>query len=334
MRTLLLLASLTLLAGPASAADWSFWRGPEKNGISREKDLPDTFDVEKGENLLWKSDVGGRSTPIIQNGRLYFLTGLGSGVNQQERVVCLDANTGKQLWQQAFNVYLTDIVSDRLGWTVMVGDPETDTVFAHGTQGTLACLDHEGKIVWQRQLTEEFGRISGYGGRVTSPIVDGDLLIISMANSSYGHQGFGGCRLVAFNKKNGRIMWWGETGHRVKNTYYSVPVVAVINGERLVITGGGDGGVHAFQVRTGVKVWSKIISDGGINCSPVVEGNYVYIGHGETSPGVSAQGRVVCLDAGKIEKGEPAVVWQKDGLKIMFCSPRSSRQLASSSWSC
>lgn len=321
MRTLLLLASLLFLTGPANAADWSFWRGPEKNGVSREKDLPESFDVEKGENVIWKAPVGGRTTPIIQKGRVYFLTRLNSGVNEQERVVCLDANTGKTLWEKAFNVFLTDIVSDRLGWTFMVGDPETNTVVAHGTQGHLICFDQDGKIVWQRQLTEEFGRVSGYGGRTTSPIIDGDNVIIGMANSSYGVHGFGGCRFVALNKKTGQVVWWGETGVRVKDTYYSVPVVAMINGERLLISGGADGGVHAFQANTGVKVWSYIFGDGAVNCSPVVDGNLVYIGHGETNSDVSAQGRVICLDASKVENGKPALVWKKDGIKVKFASP-------------
>ena len=57
----------------------------------------------------------------------------------------------------------------RLGWTQMVGDPETGNVYAHGTQGLLFCFDKDGKILWQHSLTEEYGRITGYGGRVTSP---------------------------------------------------------------------------------------------------------------------------------------------------------------------
>jgi outer membrane protein assembly factor BamB len=305
--------------------NWSFWRGPEQNGVSREKELPKSFDIAKGENVIWKAPVGGRTTPIVQKGHVYFLSGYnktGNTVNQQERLVCLDANTGKELWQKEYNVFLTDVVSDRLGWTFMVGDPETDTVFAHGSQGHLLCLDREGKEVWRRQMTEEFGRVSGYGGRITSPIIDGDLLILSMPNSSGGHQGFGGIRLVAFDKRTGNVVWWSETDSRVKDTYYSVPVVAVINGDRLIITGAGDGGVHAFRVRTGEKVWSYLFSAGAVNCSPVVDGTYVYIGHGEANlAGGVEQGNFLCLDAGKIQNGQPAVVWEKLGLKARFASP-------------
>lgn len=325
MRSLGLCVALALVVGPASAADWSFWRGPAQTGVSHEKGLPDTFDVEKGTNVLWKAPIGGRTTPIVQNGRIYFPTRLGSGVSEQERIVCLDANTGKEVWQKAYNVFLTDVVSDRLGWTFMVGDPETGNVYVHGSQGHFLCFDKDGKELWKRQMTEEFGRVAGYGGRLTSPIVDGDLVILGLANSSFGQQGFGGIRFVALDKKTGSVVWWGETGQRVKDTYYSVPVVAVINGERLMITGGGDGGVHAFRVRTGEKVWSYVFGEGAVNCSPVVWGNYVYIGHGESNPpdgpNANDQGNFVCLDASKVVGGKPTLVWEKPGLKAKFASP-------------
>ena len=146
--------------------------------------------------------------------------------------MCFDANTGKVLWQHKFNVFFTDIVSVRLGWTNLVGDPETGNVYAHGTQGLLFCFDKDGKVLWWHSLTEEYGRVSGYGGRVTSPIVDGDLVIIGMLNASWGDQAIGGNRFVAFDKSTGKVVWWSQPGEILKDTYYSVPVVAVIGGQR------------------------------------------------------------------------------------------------------
>src|SRR5262249_10454531 len=157
-------------------------------------------------------------------------------------------------------------------------------------------------------LTEEYGRISGYGGRVTTPIIDGDLLILGMVNASWGELARGGNRFVAFDKRTGVPVWWADTGHQVRETYSSCPVVAVSNGQRLVISGGADGGVHAFKVRTGEKVWSHIFGNGAVNCSPVVDGNRVYIGHGEENLDTNLQGRVVCLDAATVKDGKPAVI--------------------------
>ena len=152
-------------------------------------------------------------------------------------------------------------------------------------------------------MTEEFGRISGYGGRLTSPIIDGDLCIISMLNASWGYGATGRTRLAAFDKRTGKVVWWASTGFPPKNSYYSNPVVAVIRGERLVITGGGDGGVHAFKVHTGEKVWSYIFGSGDVNCSPVVSGDLVYIGHGEINLTGGLQGKVICLDASQVKNG-------------------------------
>src|SRR5262249_56321801 len=104
--------------------------------------------------------------------------------------------------------------------------------------------------------TEEYGRVSGYGGRVTSAVVDEGLVILGLVNGSWGEQTIGGTRFVAFDKRTGQVVWWGSGGYRVTDTYYSTPVVAIIGGQRLVISGGGDGCVHAFKARTGEKVWS------------------------------------------------------------------------------
>jgi outer membrane protein assembly factor BamB len=313
-----------------SANDWANWRGPRQDGTSPEKGLPDKFSIDPSDadsNLVWKAPYGGRSCPIIMDGHVYIINGAGGGVTdkeretQQERVLCLDADSGKLLWEHRFNVFLTDIVADRLGWSNPAGDPETGNVYAHGTQGFLFCFSKDGKIVWQHELTEEFGRISGYGGRLAGPAVDGDLVYISMLNSSWGDLAMGGNRFLALDKRTGKVVWWSSTGARPKDTYSSTPVFATINGERLLISGGGDGGVHAFQARTGKKVWSYFFGDGAVNISPIVHGTRVYIGHGESNPDTNRQGRVICLDAAEVKDGEPKLLWHREGIKAKFSSP-------------
>src|SRR5262249_54698841 len=121
-----------------SAADWVHWRGPFQTGVSPEKDLPERFSPDPKEsdnNLLWTAPYGCRSTPLVMNGRVYFINNVGNQITEQERVVCLDADTGKPLWEYKFNVWHTDIVSVRLGWTNLAGDPKTGNIYAHGTQG-------------------------------------------------------------------------------------------------------------------------------------------------------------------------------------------------------
>jgi hypothetical protein len=79
--TLILLASLAVHFSPNSAAqspsriksgsDWADWRGPTRDGHSYEKGLPEKWDPKTGENVLWKAPYGGRSAPIVMNGRLF-----------------------------------------------------------------------------------------------------------------------------------------------------------------------------------------------------------------------------------------------------------------------
>jgi outer membrane protein assembly factor BamB len=314
---LILFAGTTL----AFADNWSSWRGPEQTGVSRDTDLPDTFAVgAKAKNVIWKAPYGGITTPVIQNNRVYLINKVGENESQQERVMCVDAKDGKMLWEHKFNVFLTDIVADRLGWTQMVGDPETGNVYAHGTQGFLFCFDRDGKVLWQHSLTEEYGRISGYGGRIMSPIVFEDLLIMPMINASSGEQTVGGTRLVAFNKRTGDVVWWASTNHRVQDTNACVPVVAKISGQWLVLCGGGDGGLHAFQAHTGKKVWSYIFGEGAINASPVVDGDRIYAGHGEPNL-AGGQGSVICLNGANVKDGKPELIWKVDGIRVKYASP-------------
>jgi outer membrane protein assembly factor BamB len=310
---------------PASpTSSWLHWRGPQQNGVSTEKDLPDSWSLDPNKannNLVWSAPYGCRSAPVVNNGRVYIINNAGEDATDQERIMCFDAKTGKVLWEKRFNVFFTDIVAVRIGWTNLAGDAETGNVYAHGSQGLLICFDPDGKILWQHSLTEEYGRVSGYGGRLASPIVDGDLVIIGMVQASWGDHARGNNRFVAFNKKTGEVVWWGDTDGPLKETYYSNPTVAVINGERLLLSGAADGCVYAFKVRTGEKVWKYPYAAKVVNSSVVVQGNYVYATHGEENLDEAPQGRIVCLDASKITDGKPALVWEHAGVKCGYTSP-------------
>lgn len=306
----------------ARAENWLHWRGPEQNGVSKTTNLPDFFtDGKAGDGeIIWKQPFGGRSAPLVLDGRIYTISGYDMGqITEGERVMCFDAETGDVIWEYRFGVFHTDIVSSRLGWTTLTANPETGYVYAHTTGGFLFCFDKEGKIVWQRQLTEEYGRVTGYGGRIVSPIYDSGLVILGMVNGSWGDQARGNNRFVAFDADTGKVVWWSsptedlnQPSVALRGTYYSNPVIAVIDGQRLMIAGGADGCIHALKVRTGERVWSHHFSAGVVNPSPVVDGNLVYACHGEENPEGGPIGRVVCLDASQVDPKtkKPKVVWE------------------------
>ena len=92
-----------------------------------EKNLPTKWSPA-GENLAWKAPYGGRSAPIVMGDRLYLLNGVGAGPTLRERLVCLNADTGKLIWEYAYNVFLSDVPPHRIAWSSPAGDPETGNI--------------------------------------------------------------------------------------------------------------------------------------------------------------------------------------------------------------
>lgn len=301
----------------SAAGSWTHWRGPEQTGNAGKVGLPDTFDLSKvGEgNLIWKIPFGGRSAPIVMNGKLFVINGYDPRLpTEGERILCFDAETGKKEWEKKFGVFHSDIVTSRLGWTTLSADPDAGTIFAHTTGGFLFCLDaKDGKTIWERQLTEEFGRVTGYGGRISSPLFDSGIVTVGIISGSWGDQSRGGNRYYGFDSKTGKVVWITEVStpaRPLKGTYYSNSVVAVIGGQRLLITGGADGALHAMKLRTGELVWSYHFGAGVINPSPVVDGNLVYCCHGEENPEGGNIGRVICVDGSQVTNKKPKLVWE------------------------
>src|SRR5260370_9605003 len=101
---LLLFASLTFAQQIGSVGDWPDWRGPDRDGISKEKGLPEKWSL-KGENLAWKVSYGGRSAPIVLGDHLYLENTAGKGETEQERVLSFNAATGKLLWECKFTLF-------------------------------------------------------------------------------------------------------------------------------------------------------------------------------------------------------------------------------------
>jgi outer membrane protein assembly factor BamB len=326
-RIRLFIVLIIFAALPAFAADWPSWRGPNQTGVSSEKNLISNWSTE-GENLIWKSDFVGRSTPVVMNGRVYVIgrTGVdakGGGPLMQEHVACFDAGTGKLVWEHKFHVYHSTVPYNRVGWASLVGDPETGNIYAHGVGGMLIGYNKDGKILWSHPLTEDFGHVSGYGGRTDTPVVDGDLVIQGFVSVEWGDYAPPRHRYYAFDKNDGKVVWVSTPGGAVYDfNVYSTPVVAVVNGQRLLIGGNADGSIYAMKVRTGEKVWGFQLSKRGINSSVVVDGTRVFASHSEENLDEATMGRVVAIDGtGKGDITKTGELWRYDRLEVGYTSP-------------
>ncbi|MCH2202937.1 MAG: PQQ-binding-like beta-propeller repeat protein [Fuerstiella sp.] len=329
MVTLRTLCLCVFLSTSLKAADWPAWRGPEHNGISREVGLVENWDLVDGTNVLWDSPVGGRAAPIVMNGRIYLQcrtnhdvsTGSKELIHAQEQVVCRDVANGDIIWRDQFNVFQTDIPAPRVGWAPMAGDPETGNVYMHSVSGLFRCYDTDGNVQWEKSLFEEYGKISGYGGRTQSPVVDEDRVIVGFFGLNWGDTAKPPPKMTyyAFNKRTGELQWTSPVGGPPKDTNYSHPVIAVIDGQRLLIGGGADGGIHAVNARTGKAIWSFHMSRRGLNAAPAVVGHRVYISHGEDNIDNTNFGRIECIDGrgtGNITKTNS--LWRVDGIKAGY----------------
>jgi outer membrane protein assembly factor BamB len=314
--------AMAVLGAGLARADWPTWRGPHQDATAADSGLVAKWSPA-GENLIWKADVTSRSTPIVVGGRVCANGRVGSGITRQESVACFDAASGKKLWEHDLDVYLTAVPFSRVGWGNLTADRETGNLYALGVGGLLYCFAPDGKVLWWRSLGEEFGLISGVGGRTHSPLVDEDRLIVSFVNTGWGEQGVLRHRTFAFDKRTGELRWVSSPGELPQDTnIQTTPVVAEIDGRRLLIEGNADGWIYALVARTGQKVWGFHLSKGAMNNTVVVHGHVVYASHGEENLDTGLQGRVVAIDgrgAGDVTHSHE--LWRNDDVAATFSSP-------------
>ena len=305
------------------ASDWPSWRGRAQTGVSDEARLPSSWSKD-GENLIWSDDWVGRSTPAVFDGRVCANGRTGDGVSKAEIVACWNAENGTRLWMHTFSITNTTVPFNRVGWGSVTGDPETGYLFAVNVDGHLNAFDRDGTIVWTWRLAEELGRASGYGGRTSTPVVDEDSVILSVIGTLWGD--YGGPprhRYFSFDKRTGKVQWISTPGGNVfdMNTQ-SVPIIAVVNGRRLLIDGNADGHIYALFARTGEKIWEFNLSKRGINVSPVIDGTTIYVAHSEENVDGGPMGRVVAIDAtGTGDVTSTHEKWRINELAVGFSSP-------------
>lgn len=316
-----IILNFSLVFSLVALSDWAEWRGPARDGVSTEKNLPVKWSPG-GDNLAWKVPYGGRSTPIVMGDRVYLQNAAGKGESLQERLMSFDADTGKLLWEHRFNLYLSDVPPHRIGWASPVGDPTTGNIYMFGGGGHLVGFNRDGKVLWERSLGEDFGLLTTHGGRTVSPIVDGDLLIVSGVTFMWGQHGRGNHRFMAFDKKTGETMWVSAPGARPYDTTYAPPIIATVNGMRLLIQGASDGFVHAIKPQTGEPVWRYEISKRGINTGVLVNGSTAILTHSEENLESNEMGMMVAVDAGaKGDLKKENVKWSVNGWQGGFSSP-------------
>ena len=223
--------------------NWPAFLGPRGESVSRETRLLTELDPD-GPALVWELAKGtGYSSPSIQGDYLVYMHRSG----REEVVECLRPETGERYWSFG---YPTDF-EDRYGYN---NGPRSspaidgDRVYTYGAQGKLHCLLLKtGQVVWSRDIAAEFEVPQDFFGISTSPVIDGDRLILNVGAP-------GGPEVVALDKASGRMLWGAGDRWRAS---YATPVLARVGGKRrLFVLGGGEsnpptGGLVSIEPETG-----------------------------------------------------------------------------------
>jgi outer membrane protein assembly factor BamB len=187
---------LLILAAPATADDWPSWRGPKRDGVSAERDLPSTWGPEA--NILWKTPLPGAagSTPVIAKDRI-FLTSPSADAAQL-LLLCLGTD-GKPRWERSLAKGLRDPRN------LASASPSTDGVhvWAYAGTGDLACFTMDGDEVWRAQIQERYGRFKLGFGMTTTPLLHEGVLYLQLIHS-------GGAWVLALEAASGKELWKTE----------------------------------------------------------------------------------------------------------------------------
>jgi outer membrane protein assembly factor BamB len=317
------LIALVPAAALLSGANWPEWRGPARTGNSTETGLPTTWSPS-GENLAWKVNYGGRSSPVVFGDRLYLQNSSGAGETLQERIMAFNADTGKLLWEHKYNVFTSDAPPHRIAWASPAVDPATGNVFAFSANGLLMSLSPAGKLLWERSLAEEFGMWTTHGGRVSSPVIDGNQVIVSGLMFLWGQHAGGAHRYASLDTSTGRTIWLSAPEGRPTDTIYANPFIADVEGMRMFFSGGSDGAMHGIKVNTGEGVWNWRVSQRGLNTAALKLGPDIIVTHSEENLGTSEMGMVAAVPAAS--KGaltDKAARWLVRGVQAGYASPVS-----------
>jgi outer membrane protein assembly factor BamB len=289
MRSFTIACLSVFVGGSAIAADWPQFLGPTRNAVSAETGLAKSW-PDKGPPVLWEREVGeGYSAPVVSGDTLILLHRVGD----EEVVEALDAANGKPRWKFAYGTKYSDPYRKGNGprSTPLVAGGK---VYTLGAEGMLHCLDlKDGTKVWEKSLAKDYAMRESFFGVGTSPIVEGDLLLVNV--------GARGAGILAFDKATGKEMWKATDDE----ASYSSPVAATIDDARHVFfftrAGLVDLDPKDGKVRFS-KRWRSRINESVNAAAPLVVGDQVFL---SASYGTGA----VLLRVGKDGTQE---VWQSD----------------------
>ena len=342
----LVLSSILLGVAALAAADpdpaataWPQFRGPGGQGISNETGLPLTW--SQTENVAWKTPIPGRghSSPVVWGNRIFLTTavegdvtkpgftgakhfaegkefvhpdGVGADRRQTLKVLALDADTGKVLWEQtAWEGNPFDTRHRRGSFASPTPVVDGERVYAwFGSEG-LYTYDLDGKLLWKAEL----GGIATVGvGVGTSPVLHGELVIVQ-CDEDDGEKSF----IAALDRRTGKEAW--RVARKVQVSW-ATPVIVKAGGHDELVTAGAES-IIAYDPATGKELWrAKGLASNAVP-SPVAGPDVVVLTSGYPSKVAMA---IKPGGSGDVT-GTPRVLWRYEKGTAYVPSPILYRDL-------
>lgn len=300
MKKLLGGVALLVAFSTAKADDWPHWMGPQRDNVWREKGVIDNF-PEGGLKVKWRAPVAGGYAGVAVKGDRLFVTDLVTEANVKvanfgrkkyegtERVLCLNAMTGKEIWKHTYPVTynISYPAGPRCTPTV-----DGDRVYTLGAVGHLFCLDvKSGKPLWSKDLVKEYQTKPALWGYASHPLVYGNSLLCIVGGK--------GSEVVSFDKKTGKENWRAITAS--EQGYSPLTIIKAAGVEQLIVL--CPDGVHSLNPNNGKLYWSAPYgaTNGSIIMTPILWKDYLFVG------GYSNKNLLLKLGT---EKPSADVVWR------------------------
>lgn len=251
-------AALLVCSTALCADDWPQWFGPQRDGVWRESGILEKFPAG-GPKVLWRVPIaGGYTGPAVAEGKLVVMDRqLAEGAKVQderaiphrpkagipgnERILCLDPATGKELWKYVYDCSYTVSYPAGPRCTPLIHDGK---VYTLGTEGHLHALElATGKVLWAKDFNQAYNAKPPLWGHSAHPLLDGQRLICMVGGE--------GSAVVALDKDTGKELWRSLTA---KEQGYCPPSIIEFGGKRQLIVWHSDG-VFALNPETGKEIW-------------------------------------------------------------------------------
>jgi len=285
------------------AENWPGFRGPGRQGISNEKNLPTQW--SETSNIVWKTPIPGIgwSSPIVFGDLVFVTTATDEGASY--RILRLDRKTGTVLWNK-------QILRQKPGHKQRLNSyasstPVTDgkNIYTVAFDGSIAAVSTEGETVW---MYRDFEYFSEHGLGV-SPILYKDLLIVAFDPSSSGADPKLGWQkpwdkavILALDKNTGKVRWQGKRG--LSQIAHVSPQIMNVGGEDQLISSAGNV-IQGFDPNTGERIWTASSPGEGVVPSVVVGEGLVF-----TASGFGASAIRVVRAGGKGDVTKTNIAWE------------------------